>query len=178
MFKQYFFVPETRMLGPWCQSELLGLDFNKYYPWLLINMPQIPVINRFDRVKMYDGHDLEDMTIYYIKVGQLSQLQMLYVNARYRPTYGLHLKQADFEYEIKAFLRPSRLVANCSRGVFHKLYQTDLTVEQKKFIMNSVIGMCGKRKNYKVDSRIFHDPKEAALYQTALGGRVYQYELD
>ena len=178
MFKKYFFVPSSYAVGELYEGGLLGLDFNKFYPSLLMEMPKIPVINQFDKVERYDGHSLEDMTIYYVEVGELSQLQLMYIRSTYRATYGIHLKKADFEYTIKGFLRPSRLVKNSSRGVFDRLYQSGLSNDEKKFIMNSVIGMTGKRKNTRVESEILFDAPEAEYYRDTYGGTVMKYDVD
>jgi hypothetical protein len=61
--------------------------------------------------------------------------------------------------------RPSKLVKNRSEKVIKKIYDSDLKIEHKKFIVNKITGLCEKKYNRAQESKIFTDYDEAALLQ-------------
>lgn len=177
-----------------------SFDKNKAYTDNLIHMKFVPVYNVFDTWTTYDKHKIEDYTQYLVECTEDSPIgKIVFDNARmgdtvvgidredidsvkydiifdktYCRVYGLVLKQIDIKYKIYYFWRPSKLIPFHGKQIFDKLFENEiLSIEQKKFIANSNMGLMEKKKNKVAVSKIFNDFNELTYYQAKYGGKEY-----
>lgn len=142
-----------------------SFDFGKYYPYCLMNVPEIPKFTLFDNFVDYDNHQIEDMTIYFI----YSQRLNIYCDYNFNLVYGYNLKKYkkyNLKFTIKAYLRPYTTVKNTFAESIKKLCDNKTLDEATiKFIMNKTIGLTGKKKNKKQIVGIFENIIEATENQ-------------
>ena len=159
-------------------KSVFELDFNKFYTSILFNMKKIPLICQFDNFKQYNNEVLEDYNIYFIQINNDHTENMnIYVNANYGLCYGINLKkELTDNMEILAYLKPYKLVNNDMCHTITHLYNNDeISMTHKKYIINKVIGLLGKKYNKVHQSHIFYDGAEAYAYMEKHGGNVHEF---
>lgn len=153
----------------------LMLDYNKYYTYILVDMPKIPVINTFDNFTKYNGSAVQDLSIYFYK--KLDN-KVSYPLNRHGLMYGYNYKRFKPNVELLAVLTPSKLKDNNSESVVKELYENEqLDETMKKFIVNQTVGMTAKRFNKNHYSKAFTNQKEAESNKSRYGGHIFDRYL-
>jgi hypothetical protein len=152
-------------------KKFQSIDISKAYTSNLMELEYFPKINLEDTFVPYDNHEIEDYTYYIVKINdEIATLHKIYFDKVYNRVLGLTLKkyldyindnQFFIDYEIVSFLRPSNLIKNNIRSQIQKLYESSLTTEHKKFIMNKNIGLLGRKKNSREINYITTSKEEA-----------------
>jgi hypothetical protein len=156
------------------ETKFLKMDINKCYTSILKDLEYIPIVNSFDEFIVYDNHEIEDYTLYYVCK---TDDEINYLSKRYELTYGINLKTIRY-YKIISFLRMSKLKKNISNEIIKDIYNDKfLTEKMKKGIINHLIGMYDKKKNKKEHVFISGDEEECNLYQKDFTGRVVRHKL-
>ena len=138
-------------------NEIFGFDYNKHYTSLFLKMNYMPVVNEFDYFKEYNGHELEDYSMYLIK-------------GHWRDTdfwlsFGMNLKiemQRNENIEIISYLRPSKLIKNHVKYQIRDMYHdNNVSPKLRKYLINFFSGKIGKMLNENKEYRVFFDETEA-----------------
>ena len=139
-----------------------------------MDMDKFPCFNAFDTYKVYDGHELEDYTMYYVKALRDDKLSAVLFGSRYSRAYGYKLKRVDCNlFEVLSFKRPSSLIDTHSKERVNKLYNNKkLSQTSKKQIINVLLGLMEKKHNKKSQCQIFPTAEEAQYYVNEFGGKV------
>jgi len=155
---------------------LVEIDRRKSYRSVLIKMDQVPVFNIFDNWTIYDNHEVEDMTEYYI-----SGITNEFFLNTYNRVYGKFLKHFISNHksiQIHAYKRPSNVVSVSYGQIVEDFLShtysdnSDLDEQIKKQMINIEIGKLEMASNKKSKSTIFTNKFEAFQAQIRYGGRV------
>ncbi|CAB1105891.1 unnamed protein product [Ectocarpus sp. CCAP 1310/34] len=90
-------------------------DINGAHTAALMNMETVPVFGHMDEVEEFDGHNIEDWTLYIIKLDALGEPDV-FLNADVTPIFGRNYKRyLDLidnapRHRVTHFVRPSRTV--------------------------------------------------------------------
>ncbi|CAN0341091.1 unnamed protein product [Ectocarpus sp. 6 AP-2014] len=93
-------------------------DINGAHTAALMNMETVPVFGHMDEVEEFDGHDIEDWTLYIINLDALDEPDV-FLNADVTPVFGRNYKRyldlIDTAplHRVTHFVRPSRTVGRC-----------------------------------------------------------------
>ncbi|CBJ27580.1 hypothetical protein Esi_0075_0065 [Ectocarpus siliculosus] len=93
-------------------------DINGAHTAALMNMETVPVFGHMDEVEEFDGHDIEDWTLYIINLDALDEPDV-FLNADVTPVFGRNYKRyLDLidtapRHRVTHFVRPSRTVGRC-----------------------------------------------------------------
>ena len=151
----------------------MGIDSRKAYTSVFIDIEYYPVFGLFDIWQKYDGHKVEDYTQYKVEVDPTKANPILF-NGKYTRCYGYKLNRIDKEYQVLYQKRPSNLVMSNSKSLVKKVYETNLSIDLKKFIVNKNLGLIEKKYNKNSMSKPFKNYNEAFYYQTELNkGNIY-----
>ena len=146
--------------------ETIACDVIKAYTSNLLDMKYIPVFNSFDNFTQYNNEKLEDYTLYFVEYTGTSKEYFIMFDKRYCLCYGFILTHVMCDQiKIHYFATPSRLVKNSSPSIINKIYASDLEIGHKKFIVNKIIGLTGKKYACRQKSSIFMNFNEAMYYQ-------------
>jgi hypothetical protein len=121
-------------------ADVIQIDFNKYYPHILMNMPSIPVLQGCEKFEAYNGEPIEDMNCYVIR---MLDNELIYSKQEVCTSWGVNLKSMmkHVNIEIKLCLRPAYLKPNHFKSSMKKIWSNeDLTAPHKKRIANLQIG--------------------------------------
>ena len=154
-------------------DDVIQIDFNKYYPDILMNMPSIPVLQGCEKFQVYKGEPIEDMCCYIIQI--IMPEELIYSKQEICTSWGINLKSMMqyTDIEIHSYLRPAYLKPNHFKSSMKKIWFNDkLTAPQKKRIANLQIGMLGKTSHVSHKSELCFDEAEANLKEYNRGGRV------
>ena len=154
-------------------EEAHAFDIIKAYTSVILKPDKLPVFSPHDHVEAYDGHALEEWTQYIYEVQNFRPDKTFKVQFSHNRgiKYGTFLRPFLEDVKIIAFIRPSHLVPNPYRDTIHQVWScSELSVDDKKDIINSFIGELGRSKVKYSDECIFAT-KEAADQE---GGKVYQ----
>ena len=173
-----------------------SLDVRKAYTSCMTNIDQIPVFGYFDYYKEYDNHEIEDLTMYIIKIHIMPEtkkvkgtrikkelLSILFPHTVSR-VYGFKLKAVKsfldtIYYEIRYYRRPSSIYNVDYKNAIDELYQTkihetsDVDKTLKKYIVNLTTGLLEKKYNKQAHCFAFRDSNEAFYYKLRYGGTIY-----
>lgn len=153
--------------------EIYGeLDVRKAYLSNLIEMKGFPVLNHFEKPKLYDGHEIKDMNMYRCKTLQKDAIY----NSNIILTTGIELKGSNIKVEILEYLEPSFVNENNIEEMINDLWKSKLYPEHKKFIPNKNIGLLGKKFNKREDCVMYKELVDANTAKNQYGG--YIYEID
>ena len=86
------------------------------------------------------------------------------LDKKYNLISGYALNRCDLPVKILSVCTPSRLVKNTSEQVIKKIYKSTLDIHDKKFIVNKIIGLTGKKYNKREKTSIFLDRDEAYIF--------------
>lgn len=157
VFKTGLGPPLVGLFGETKETEFVGLDQSKCYPFQLCQLKRIGVFSRFDDLQRYDGHRIEECTLYQ------------FANGEARFGVGVSKKCG----RPVSFIRPHKAKKNTLGGIIKKIMTDDVLPEHlKKSICNIVIGQTGKAKNKKSRYEVFENESEALRYVQ----RVHPFE--
>jgi hypothetical protein len=152
------------------ETEIIEIDYNKYYTSILRDIKKIPVINSFDNFKDYDKHAIEDYNLYYVE--KLDD-DINYPINRYSLCYGFNIKDITDKLNIIAYLQPSKLKDNISESIIKEVYDDEsLTIQMKKDVINHTIGMFNKGSNKNTMSFISNTRGEANAIKKKYKGDI------
>jgi hypothetical protein len=134
------------------EKEYYGLDSCKSYGNLMHNLEYIPIFSSFDDFVTYNGEEVHPYYFYMVrKVNEFNGSDLIFDTNEIMTTGTTVLylsKKAKIEFTILAVLKPSRLVLNPLYGEIKKIFEnTNYNVFLKKFLVNSIIGLLGRKLN-------------------------------
>jgi len=166
----------TYKVGDIGTDECFALDFGKYYTSILMNLTKIPVLNSFDQFIYFEDykearkHKIEDLNIYCV---DSCTDYNTYLNANFQLVYGFNLKEYKGKFRITSYLKPSTLHENPFNEIIKSVYDVkELDESMKKFIINYVIGLTGKKKKIARFSGLYMKYNEAIHAQECYGGKI------
>lgn len=156
--KNFYRTPVCGSLFKSKSTNFVGFDVAKCYTSHLMKMTLVPVFSYFDDFRPVNaGHRIEEYSKYQIEV---KNPDPIFMERDYNVVYGFTLRELDRKsYKILGILRPHRLEnLNPNRkpneedmGIrtqVKKIYEnSNLTEANKKSILNTCIGVSGKRYN-------------------------------
>lgn len=163
-----------------CPSKTYGgLDFRKAYTSCLMAVKKIPVFDHFDRYESFDGHEIEDYTMYLVEANPYQTIEdLIRIPHQHCRCYGFKLKLLDSDaFTIKYHMRPSRIIDCDFSDAIKEVYATDMEDKSlNKFIVNKTLGMVEKWENRKTRTKIFQTFEECQFYQLKYGGVIHKME--
>jgi len=154
------------------EDEIVEIDRRRSYTATFKSIKEVPVFNIFDNWTPYDGHDVEDLTEYYV-----SGVNNEFFLNTYNRVFGFILKNFKGN-TIHAFKRPANInQVHYSELVdeFYKYKYSDceeLDALIKKKIVNIEIGKLEMTNNKKSVCSIFTTKEEAIRAQLHYGGII------
>jgi AAA domain len=152
-----------------------SLDIIKAYTALLLQLKHFPVGDPFTVFRKYkQGTEIKDLRFYLVHKDRCNQIQadLILFDKKYVLVSGITLKEiqaADLDCTILYEWRPIRYIPNTMRQHIQALWSNqDLTMDQKKEIMNINIGCLDKKRNRRTRAEFFHDRKEAIAKQKTM----------
>lgn len=150
------------------------IDISKAYTSEYLKITHVPVFTTFNYPKKYNNQKIVDFNIYLIKIYDVCAIYQ----EKYTITYGYNLKKMK-KFTIIQFLEYSYIKKIDSKKVIQDCYGDYtldhlITEKDRKFIMNSSIGMMGKFKDKKEKSTIAFTENEAQLLIKEHGGYYYK----
>jgi hypothetical protein len=187
--QQVLEIEDEYKIGPLCgyidqfyqNKEFNALDMVKAYTHNLMQIDEVPVFGYFDQYQKYGGHIVEDLTQYIVYCVSKTVTTTILFPAEYSRCYGLRLKIAEeyqIKFEILAFRRPFRTEKVNYKGAVEELYRTDLSIEEKKHIVNKTTGLTEKKYNTAHICKVFYNLAEAQYYQVKYGGKLHSLSSD
>ena len=166
------------MLTPLCCSfgpqkdNLIGIDINKAYTSNLMDMEYFPSFNVFDTYQKYDGHELEDNTMYYVKALRENNSAAILFDKKYSRCFGYKLNRIPMTYfKVLYYKRPSNLIRTNAKEKVKELYDNEeLSSTSKKQIINILLGLLEKKRNTRSKVQLFTNQEEAQYYIDQCGG--------
>ncbi len=124
------------------------IDFIKFYTSIFVGLKYLPVVHSFDNFIAYSKDmKVEDYSLYYV---EKKNDKLNYPLNRFELCYGINIKNRLCGLTIISVLRPSKLYPNPAKDEIKTLYENgNLSIDMKKSIVNSLIGMMDKRFNTK-----------------------------
>lgn len=152
------------------KDKYIQIDFNKFYCSILLNMPNIPQINNFDNFIKYNNEPIEDMNLYYV---EKLKNDFSYPTRKFNICYGKNIKNLETEtIKIISVLTPSNLYPNTIKETIKELYDTNLNVKIKKWLVNCTIGLFGKKYNKISKCYYSNDIEEILELKRKHGGTI------
>jgi hypothetical protein len=129
-----------------------GLDACKSYGNLLHNMEYIPILSSFDDFMSYTGGIVNPYYFYIVRKIDDFQGADLIFDSNEIMTSGttvIYLQEkVKIKFEILAELKACKLIENPLYGKVKGIFEnTNYNVYLKKFLINSIIGLLGKKQN-------------------------------
>ena len=138
------------------------IDISKAYTSEYLKITHVPVFTTFNYPKKYNGEEIDDYNMYLIKIYEGCYI----FQEKYTIIYGYNMKKMTLKYKIIQFLEYSYIKKIDSKKIIEDCYG-DFDIHHligendRKFIMNSSIGMMGKFKDKKEKSTIAFTEYEA-----------------
>lgn len=154
-------------------AEFAAIDICKCYTSALMKQTHLPIFSVFDDYYAYDGHAIEDYTLYTVSLKREAKgIWLIKYNLRYNLCYGRNIRgdHAAGIIDVHGYVRPYKKRENHVVKVIEDLYRSELETKDKKFIVNAAIGCTGKRQNKKHETGAFNTYDEAVAY---LGGEQH-----
>ena len=127
-------------------SSYNTVDINKAYTSNLIDIEKFPIFNEFDIFLKYDGHHIEDYSLYIIQCNDINKETSILFRKKYSRCYGYKLNRiSNIDYNVLYYRRPSRLNVAHSQKHIDDLYKKEISkdkgedTENIKFIANNLI---------------------------------------
>jgi hypothetical protein len=146
------------------QFDTWNIDFNKEYPSVLKSLPFIPIINSFDHFVENDSDLICDHWLYIIQP-KYNWNYFVYNDRTTALCFGLFLKHYG-QYDIISVLKCRKTKNYIGRDI-EELWDTgnnSMSMDMKKFILNSTIGINGKKNNSRNIGQLFYCKKAAYTY--------------
>jgi len=159
-------------------KDILAHDYNKAYTSNLLDLGYIPVFNSFDVFREYKNETIKDYSIYFVeKIGSAKD-EFILLDKKFNLISGYTLNRVNINVKILSVCHPSILQLNSSSNVIKQIYDSDLEIIHKKFIVNKIIGLTGKKYNKISASRLYFDKDEAYTDSKDLeGGRMASLKI-
>ena len=155
-----------------CGDKEVNIDRRKDYLHSLLSLKYFPVVCEFDDFEeCAEDVEIDDYCFYIVEVeGELSGVDLLYLNAGYNLVLGKNWKEVRSEIEgrvkVVSCLRPSKFVRiddikDDIKQIYDEYSEYNDIVKR---VINVVIGMTGKKFNKRENNLIFEDCDEAIHY--------------
>ena len=157
------------------------IDIRRAYASDLMELPGFPIFNVFDVFEKYDHSALEACTFYFVrsKAGTTDPAVLCYFDKKYVIVTGFTLQHMPKKlYKILYMARPHNIRPNRSKDVIKSIYESDLDDDERKNIVNQIIGMACRTDRKKESSVLFTDGGEAAEFKEKQGGELICVESD
>jgi hypothetical protein len=163
-----------------------AIDMRKAYTDCVKRIKKVPVFGYFDIYKKYDGHKIEDETMYIVKCESKQMKDVILFPTLFSRCFGYKLNRIDgVPYEIIGFIKPHKVLKCNFSDAIDNLFST--TIDEKneknnetlqKYISNVITGLFEKKMNKRSVSHMFTDYGDAVYYQLKYGGKIYIIEED
>lgn len=160
-FQHYGRGPLNRRFEKQAPTRSIGVDVVRAYTSILCGLEYIPVFIEGDVFEPYDGHAIEPYTLYQVKNIRSTVESWFVADKEVSMMSGMTLKECGVPVQVLAFCRPANLERNRIGSVIQDIYEGSLPDSLKKWVVNCVIGLAGKRTNRKQDGVFTTDLKEA-----------------
>ena len=149
------------------KGPMVEIDKNKWYTHQLEILDKVPVFNRFDYMKKYEGEPIDDMTLYVIE----NESHIL-ETTKQSLCYGYNLYRSSFK-KILYYIRPSNVHKTNFKSIVQEIYDNKiLHQDKKKHIVNVIVGLLEKSKNRSSTCCLFTDAESAIFYVKQNGGEL------
>ena len=142
-------------------------DVRRHYTWSICQVNKIPVFIWTDDFKKYDGHPLEDYTLYMVHNTFDDVEHWMIADREYSPVSGYVLSRCGLDFPILSFCRPSSVVDNPFIPLTKELYKSDAEKDTKKFVPLHTIGLLGKTNDH-TERSVYTSSYQEALNLTDL----------
>ncbi|RZJ88327.1 MAG: hypothetical protein EOO20_13925, partial [Chryseobacterium sp.] len=115
----------------------------------------------------YDGHELEDYTLYMIVNDTKDVRNYIIADKLNSVVSGYVLKRCGLQFNIKSFCRPSSLTDNPFPNLVKELYDTPVPKDVKKFAPLYTIGSMGKMRDHN-EKAVFTTSQNDAMNLTEM----------
>ena len=168
--------PKSGYFTKHVSHPLMGIDARKAYTSDFMSIEYFPVFNYFDIWREYDNHKIDDYTQYIVKVDPEYANPILF-SGTYSRCYGYKLNRINEKFIVMYYKKPSNLVLSNSRSLVKNVFDSNLPMDLKKFIVNKNLGLIEKKKNKRSVCKAFKNANEALYYQTRLNkGQIYSID--
>ena len=155
--------PKSGYFGEHTRESLMGIDSRKAYTSDFMDIEYYPVFNHFDIWQEYDGHKIEDYSQYIVKVDP--QSNPILFSGTFSRCYGYKLNRIKEKYIGMYFKKPSNLILSNSKSLVKNVFNSKLSIDLKKFIVNKNLGLIEKKKNKKSICKAFKNSNEVLYYK-------------
>ena len=157
--------------------EYFGIDTIKAYTSCLKDMQYFNVFNLFDKWLPYNNEQIEEYSQYIIELDDdLERMDIkIAFTQKVSRCYGYKLKRIrDIRYKIHFVRNSSKLNKTNSHDYLMKLYNNpNISIQNKKFIINKNTGLIEKKYNSSTKAGIFKSLDDAHYYMNKYGGTVH-----
>ena len=171
MFQQFNRSPASGYFkGCQTNKEVIGIDYIKHYPDILMKFEKIPIFNSFDRFVKYKA-GFDDFTLYYVEVLKFDDIMF---NRNFDLLYGFTLKNYKDNVKILAQCTPSQIVNNPYKKAITEVFADDLLTEDvKKEILVSSIGYMRKQQSTIMTPSLYATKEDCHRDIQKYGGHYY-----
>lgn len=145
-----------------------AIDVYKAYTSNLMEINMLPVYNIFDGFEKYEGGDIREVNLYYIEViCNITEYNRILFYKRFDILTGYVILKGNLMKHIKILgvAKPYRYQYIDIKTEISELYSNpDIHIEKKKFIINKIIGLIGKKYNTSSYTKIITNLEEAREY--------------
>ena len=125
----------------YCNGPAPYIDMVKAYTARLLELKYFPVFDPFCVFKKYVAETaLEDYAIYLVHKEANSDEEFLIFDRTHVLVSGITLKETKLDCDILYYCSPCKLVPNTISPKVKELWNEDLPISEKKFIMNICLG--------------------------------------
>ena len=156
-----------------------GIDMRKSYTDCLTKIEKIPVFGYFDVYKKYDGHKIEDYSVYIVHHVSKNVKDTILFPQTYHRCFGYKLNRCDTKVSVLYYMRPNKLIDVDFKDDVDKLFKSEkIPMSLRKFISNKTTGLLEKKNNKKSLTKVFGKVDEMLYYQMKYGGsyRILKHE--
>ena len=162
----------TAMFHPYEFCDINAVDMRKAYSTDMRCIERVPVFGYFDIYKQYDGHDIEDYTMYIVDAEMPTGSSCILLPERFHRCFGFKLKKC-IGFRVLCYKRPWKIVDVNFRDAIDEVYASDLGNQSlNKIIVNRTTGLYEKSENHSVFTALFKKRDEATYYARQFGGEV------
>jgi hypothetical protein len=141
------------------EHEGVGVDIRSFYPSLLASVDKLPVFSPMSDFQPFlPDMELDENCFYLVESRSDEVENYIVLNRKFNMVSGFVLLNCDlprWNFKVRAFVRPVSLVENkfplCVEQVAGTL--GDPLTNTGKFVLNSLIGLTGKRKAQNMEGK-------------------------
>ena len=167
--------------GEFKEIEGVGVDICSFYASVLLGVEKLPVFSPMSDFRAFGT----DMTLnehcFYIVESRCDSVEgFIILNRKFNLVSGwtlLNCGLPNYKFKVRAYVRPVSLVNNEAFGMVVERVAEELgdpLTNTGKFILNSLIGLTGKRKAQNMNGKWTSDYEEARV-RTANLKDIYAY---